>query len=225
MSISDYDDDDYSSESIDNQAGDMKSPKDFFKQKELCIYTMVDKFFKERCVRDDIKLMVKIIESRSHISLRILDWFASKHSKHRVKLNFSHWKKDSFDVRISYDAQLKTYKKRYFDPFRRKKKFWYYFDKKNKSKKILTTIGQLNFFRWAIDKKILEFVKINFTEINEEMKKNAKDEKSKKSKKKDVSKKSSSDTSSKKDKKTINIRAKKPINEDEDDIEIVLSFN
>lgn len=219
MSDSEFEDD-YSTESISDEHGVDKPLNNFFSQKELCYYTIIDKFFKERCGKSDIKLMTDIISSKSIISLRILDWFASKHSKQRNKLDFTYGKKESFDVRISYDAQLRTYKKKYFDPFRRKKKFRYEYDIKNKAKKILTTIGQLNFFKWAIDTKILDFVKGNFNSINEEMKKNTKSENEKKrnKKKKKVGKKGTC----KNKKKTINVKAHKI--EDDDDVEIVLNF-
>ena len=48
------------------------------------------------------------------------------------------------------------------------KKFFYYYDKNDKSKKILTTIGQLNFLSGLLE-KILEFVKDNLNDINKEM--------------------------------------------------------
>lgn len=182
MSRSELDSDIYSKESVDNEKGKEMKPKEFFSVKELCYYTRVDKFFKRKCSRSDLKLMIKIIDSKCDISLRSLDWFAAKFSKNRDKLNFVSGKLEQFDVRISYDSQLKSFRKKYFDPFRRKKKFYYHYDKKNKAKRILTTIGQLNFFRWAIDYGILDFVKENLEEINEEMRKSIQKEKDKEKK-------------------------------------------
>lgn len=222
MSNSDLDEDIYSNESINDQKGKEMCPKDFFTTKELCYYTMVDKFFKQKCNKEDIKLMTKIIESESDISLRVLDWFAAKFSKHRNKLNFTSAKTEEFDVRISYDAQLRTFRKKYFDPFRRKKKFYYFYDCDDKSKKILTTIGQLNFFKWAIDKKILEFVKKHLDDINDEMRQSTNDEKKKKKKKSKGKKKDSSSDSSSKSTQEVKVKAKKT--EDDDDVEIVLHF-
>ena len=219
------DDDIYSNESINDQKGGIIRPKDFFTLKELCYYTMVDKYFKTRCNKKDIELMTDIIDAASDISLRVLDWFAAKFSKNRNKLNFTSNKSDEFDVRISYDSQLRTFRKKYFDPFRRKKKFYYYYDMDDKNKKILTTIGQLNFFKWAIDKKILEFVENNLETINDEMKKNTTDEKQKK-KSTDSKKKKTSDQIKNKNfnsPKDFKIKAKKT--EKDEDVEIVLHFS
>jgi hypothetical protein len=221
MSNSSLDDDIYSNESISDRDGKDINPRDFFNLKELCYYTMVDKYFKTRCTKKDIKLMIDIIDSDASISLRVLDWFAAKFSKNRNKLNFTSTNSEEFDVRISYDSQLRTFRKKYFDPFRRKNKFYYYYDTSDKTKKIFTTIGQLNFFKWAIDKKILDFVKQNLDTINDEMKKSTTDEKKKKisntkNKKESVKKSSNSQNDFK-------IKAKKT--EKEDDVEIVLHFS
>ena len=210
---SETDSDVYSNESIDNREGIEITPKDFFNAKELCYYTIADKFFKTKCTDGYINLMINIINSESDISLRVLDWFAAKHSKNREKINFDYGT-DEFDVRISYDSQLRTFRKKYFDPFRRKKKFYYYYDKNDKSKKILTTIGQLNFFKWAIRKKILEFVKDHLYDINKEMIVNNIKNKVKKIK------------INKEKKKSVNVlKKRKPkITHEIDDGEMVLSF-
>lgn len=224
MSNSSLDDDIYSNESINDQTGEEIQPKEFFSLKELCYYTMVDKYFKTKCKKEDIILMTDIIDSDSYISLRVLDWFAAKFSKNRNKLNFTSDKSEEFDVRISYDSQLRTFRKKYFDPFRRKKKFYYYYDTDDKSKKILTTIGQLNFFKWAIDKKILEFVEDNLEIINDEMRKSTTDEKEKKKstnkKKKKLKEHIKTNSYSSKD---FKVKAKKT--DKDDDVEIVLHFS
>ena len=59
---------------------------------------------------------------------------------------------NGFNVHISYKAQLQSYKKKYFDPFRRRKKFYYKYNKEE-NKYFYTTIGQLNFFRWIFSIK------------------------------------------------------------------------
>jgi hypothetical protein len=155
--------------------------KDIFTPKEICQYVKIKKYFDYDCPKDKIKKIIKIINSKSSVSLRILDFFVSKYSKHRGKIDFTCVGKPNFDVRISYEAQLKSCKKRGFDPFKRKKKFYHYYTNDNK---ILTTIGQLNFFKWAIENKIIEYVIGHKTEITDEMKKNTKITKEQKNKKK-----------------------------------------
>ena len=87
--------------------------------------------------------------------------------------------------RLSYKNQLKAYSKKYFDPFCRRNRVD--IDLSNLSDErtgtITTTIGQLNFFRWFIENKLLNYVLINVNKIDEDMnetlKNNSKDYKRK----------------------------------------------
>lgn len=186
-SVSDSSSDDGSESSEDEN--DQINPVYFFDTKELCFYKKIDKFFKE-CNDDDISTMIDIIEGKSNISLRILDWFVTKYSKKRIDIGNTQ-NNEVFDVRISYKAQLKSYKKRYFDPFRRKKKFVYHFND-SQGRSMDTTIGQLNFFKWAFTNDILTYVDKNLKQISKEMNLSNKEEKKKKKKKDDSSNMSNS---------------------------------
>lgn len=53
-----------------------------------------------------------------------------------------------------------------FDPFCRKKRIPFYY---GDNKCIITTIGQLNFFRWAIENNILHYVIDNIENITNDM--------------------------------------------------------
>lgn len=152
----------------------------FFTKKELCYYKMIDKFFID-CDKKHITKMIDIIDGKSIISLRILDWFVTKYSKKRIDCGNSK-SSDIFDVRISYKSQLKAYKKRYFDPFRRRKKFNYYYVPEGMTEKIYinTTLGQLNFFKWAITFDIITYVEKNIVQITKFMNIANKEEKKKK---------------------------------------------
>lgn len=212
-------------------------PIKFFSNKELMHYKMIEKFFKT-CSNEDIKKMVDIINTTSDISLRVLDWFVTRYSKRRLDFDNSSTG-EVFDVHISYKAQLKSYKKRYFDPFRRRKKFYYHYDTDDKSKKLYTTLGQLNFFKWAISNNIINFVEKNINQVTKAMNQSNKEDKKKKEKKKrdkDKLKKiqSSNNTSKdisvknekiliKKKKNDINIKATKTIHDDE--VQIIVSFD
>jgi len=70
------------------------------------------------------------------------------------------------NVHLSYKSQLKGYKKKMFDPFCRKKRIPFYY---GDNKCIITTIGQLNFFRWAIENNILHYVIDNIENITNDM--------------------------------------------------------
>lgn len=227
----------YDEDTSDGENEDDINPVEFFGVKELCYYKKIDKFFKD-CSTESITKMIDIIDGKSNISLRILDWFVTKYSKKRIDCGASK-ETEMFDVRISYKSQLKSFKKRYFDPFRRVKdsRFRYYF---NDSQNIITTLGQLNFFKWAFTNNIVFYVEKNLKQISKEMNlanKEDKDKKRKKSKKmegkkvkelkEDMKPKKSA---SKKDKKVndsssgnIKINATKTVKDEE--VQIVLKFD
>ena len=157
-------------------------PKIFFKsQKQLCYFKMVDKFFK-KISKELIKKMVDIINADSIISLRVLEWVVTKSNKKAVNIKIGD--NEYFSINIMYKAQLKSYKKKNFDPFRRDRKFYYNYDINDENKKVLTTLGQLNFFKWAINNKIIDYVEKHYEDINRSMINYNKEEKVKKTEKK-----------------------------------------
>ena len=169
------DSDDSSAGSSDESCSNNKNTgpidlKTFFSVKEICYYKQIDKFFQNYNPNSVIQ-MIDIIESRSPISLRILDWFVTKYSKKRIDCSFNKEDNDIFDVKMCYKSQLKAFKKRYFDPFRRRKKFRYYFEniKNNPVNNVYTTLGQLNFFKWAFANGIILYVDKNLKLISREM--------------------------------------------------------
>lgn len=194
-----------------------------FSNKETYHYKLVDKFFRAIDQNKVVK-MLNIIDGDHQISLRLLDWFVTRYAK---KQNVSYdVNGELFTVHISYKAQLKSYKKRYFDPFRRRKKFMYNYDKTDEEKKFVTTIGQLNFFRWAFTNEIVKYVEENYKAILDAM--IASNKEDKKRKLKSSSEQSKSESSSTIEKVTIkkdgmNIKAKKKIKNEE--MKIILSFD
>ena len=177
---------DYSNDDNDEICEEF-NPHTFFKsQKQLCYYKMIDRYFK-KCERDLIKKMVDIINAESIISLRVLEWVVTKSNKKAINIKINN--NEYFSINIMYKAQLKSYKKKNFDPFRRDRKFYYKYDSNDENKKVLTTLGQLNFFKWAITNGIIDYVDKNYEDINrlminynkeEKVKKTEKDKKKKK---------------------------------------------
>ena len=145
--------------------------------------------------KSNIKQLLDIINSTSKISLRIIDWFVTNYSKKRFvvipvkkysgdKSNTKTKKKSNFvetdvNVFLNYKAQLKGYSKRQFDPFCRRERISFKYNDKDS---IVTTVGQLNFFRWAIDNDILIYINDHIDEIEEDMNLNIKKPNSKKKK-------------------------------------------
>ena len=217
-------------------------------KKETYYYKIIDKYYKALS-SEKILMMIDIIEGRSTISLRLLDWFVTRYAnKYKVRYyqveskndkNDKNEKEDKFDksidkgfnVHISYKAQLKSYKKKYFDPFRRRKKFKYIF--KNivstsgtEQVTLCTTIGQLNFFKWAFNNHVIEYVFTKYKSISKAMGTSNKMDKTRKQKTaKQVvqSVKEQVVEEIKVNKNGINIKAEKK--ETSDEIKIVLSFD
>ena len=110
------------------------------------------------------KIMLNIVNGTSNISLRLIDWFVTNFSK---KYNTTIVNgKDYINVYIHYRSQLRAFSKHLFDPFRRQDKITFQYDKQNS---VTTTIGQLNFFRWAIENNIIDFIEKNYNTIVNDM--------------------------------------------------------
>lgn len=120
-------------------------------------------------VNNNIYIILPIISSNSDISIRIIDWFVTNYSKKNNLIYELYNYSDNnrfFNIYLQYKCQLKSYKKKLFDPFCRKNKIPFYYDE---NKCVITTIGQLNFFKWAIDNNILDYIKKNLSSITQDM--------------------------------------------------------
>jgi hypothetical protein len=131
--------------------------------KQELIVSNLQKFY---AARDDIKEILEIFEGVSHISLRLIDWFVTNYSKHKSISYIVNGQE--FMVYTNYKSQLKAYSKKLFDPFCRRERIMFQIPN---HESFLTTVGKLNFFRWAIEKKVLEYIKMNFKTIESEMNK------------------------------------------------------
>lgn len=193
----------------------------FFKSKrEMLIYKMVRDFFLKNCNKKTIEKMVDIIEKNSDISLRILDWFVTKYTKKKINIIIDNEEVREFDVHISYKGQLKSFKKKIFDPFKRKEpcKFNFAWDPEDPTKKVTTTLAQLNFFKWAITNKIIDYVEANLIQITKAMNQSNKDDRKKKREKK-IKKEN------KEKEESIKINVSKKENSEDDEVEITLTFD
>jgi len=135
----------------------------------------------------DNKFILKdIIDGKHQLSLRMIDWLVTIYSKNN---NIIYWisndddniynnlpegnanKYKKVNLYLDYRAQLKSFKKINFDSFRRHDRITFIIDN-NKQQTIETTIGQLNFFKWAFTNKVITFAIQNQQIIYENMSKN-----------------------------------------------------
>tara|TARA_A100001015_G_C14735675_1_gene611649 strand:- start:293 stop:769 length:477 start_codon:yes stop_codon:yes gene_type:complete len=113
--------------------------------------------------------MLNIINGSSRISLRIVDWFTTNYAKkYYTVYSLNNKNNERFKVYVDYKLNLKAYSKKRFDPFCRWERITIPFDKNN-DKYIQTTLGQLNFFKWALENKVIEYIEENYTEIENDM--------------------------------------------------------
>ena len=127
--------------------------------------------------------MLDIIHNNTFLSLRLIDWFITNYSKKKnIEYNIFKDKDNNFtlneddlfvkrfNVYHSYKAQLKAYSKKRFDPFCRRDRIEFKcLDKNGEINSVMTTIGQLNFFKWAINSQILKYINIYKDLIEEDM--------------------------------------------------------
>jgi hypothetical protein len=129
--------------------------------KEELLMHSLSEFYKNK---KNIEKILPIINQKSNISLRLLDWFVTNYSKKNKTVYKI--KKETFNVHLNYKDQLKSYSKKQFDPFCRRDRIVYRYDTNDE---ITTTVGQLCFFRWAIQNKIIEFVDEHYKIIEIDM--------------------------------------------------------
>lgn len=144
-------------------------------QNELLLKTLIS-FYKTYDTNgvynpnNNLDKMLKIITGVSKISLRIVDWFATNYAKKYYTLYVIEGTDNNitrrFKVYDDYKLKLKAYSKKRFDPFCRWDRISIPY---TNEQFIETTIGQLNFFKWAIENKVVDYIENNYAEIEKDM--------------------------------------------------------
>jgi len=119
--------------------------------------------------KENLLKMMKIINGESNISLRIVDWFVTNYAKKQFtvyELSSKNGENYRFKVYNDYKLKLKAYSKKRFDPFCRWDRISIPYDENSYME---TTIGQLNFFKWAIENKIVDYIQENYPAIESDM--------------------------------------------------------
>jgi hypothetical protein len=128
-----------------------------------------------------INIILPILLGKSKLSISFFNSFITQYAKkNNIIINKN--KKDkllydindinnninnnkNFNIYDDYKLQLKSYKKIFFDCYSRNKRIKFFIDG-NQSKYLITTIGQLNFFKWIIDNNIIDFIMLNYNIIS-----------------------------------------------------------
>jgi len=138
-------------------------------QNDLLMKNLME-FYK---TRENIDKMMSIINGESKISLRIVDWFVTNFAKkyytvYDLPIQRINGTIDitRFKVYNDYKLKLKAYAKKKFDPFCRWERISIPYDEKTYME---TTIGQLNFFKWAIENNIIDYIRAHYADIEQDM--------------------------------------------------------
>jgi hypothetical protein len=137
-------------------------------QNDLLLQNLMD-FYQNR---DHLHKMMYIINGESKVSLTIVDWFVTNYAKKYYTVyslpisSMSSSETMRFKVYNDYKLKLKAYSKKRFDPFCRWERIFIPYDNE---KHMETTIGQLNFFKWAIENNIVDYIKQHYDEIEADM--------------------------------------------------------
>tara|TARA_A100001015_G_scaffold275214_1_gene332300 strand:+ start:1438 stop:1998 length:561 start_codon:yes stop_codon:yes gene_type:complete len=186
----------------------MDSKNELTSKDDIMMIKLRDFYKKKKNIDEFLNV---VTNKESNISLRILDWFTTNYSKNKIQSYTLNGKE--YFVYQEYKAQLKKFKKKSFDPFCRRERIEFQYDN-NPDNKILTTVGQLNFFKWIIENNILDYIQANLPDIEKDMCLSLK--RSKEEKKK-------TGNNSRKKRQELSVSAHKTVNIH--DIEITISFN
>lgn len=127
-----------------------------FTQQEKLIINTFTKFYANI---DNMLAFIDVIGCKTNISIRLIEHFITSYAKtNNTVIN-------GINIYNNYDQQLKTFHKKYFDPFSRGERIpWFTNDYC-----VITTIAQLNFFKWFISLGIQEYIENNYLKINTDM--------------------------------------------------------
>jgi hypothetical protein len=181
--------------------------QNYSSQNSLLLTNLIT-YYKEN---DNLDKMLKIINGDVNISLRIVDWFTTNFAKKHYTV-YDLPNGNRFKVYNDYKLKLRSYSKKKFDPFCR----WDRINIPYKNETHLqTTIGQLNFFKWAFENKIIDYIESNYAAIENDM-----NSRNSTSKRKVVS---VTTQKTRKKREELSISAAKTIKKE--DVEIVIKFD
>ena len=148
-------------EIVESTLPDSQTRKRKIHCKQELIIMSLQTFYSQRT---DLQEIMELLQGTSIISLRLIDWFVTNYAKrHTIGYILGG---QEFMVYMSYKSQLKAYSKKLFDPFCRRERIMFSLPG---TEQFVTTVGKLNFFRWAIEKNVIEYLKKHRETVEAEM--------------------------------------------------------
>jgi len=140
-----------------------KDKKVYNEEQSTVLFNALTMFFVNN--KEYLDKIYDIVESNQTIvKLAMVDYFVTIYSKkHKCFIEKADY--EYYYINDEYKNQLKSYTKKLFDPFKRLKKIDFEYD----NIKMTTTVGQLNFLKWAIKNGVIEYIENHYENINAEM--------------------------------------------------------
>ena len=126
-------------------------------------------FYKNRDYLDILKKIINrefIIHKSKKVSIRIVNWFVTNYAKQHFTVYELSESNERFFVWTRFRSAEDGYSKDLFDPYCRKDRIMIPYDE---TTNIITTIGQLNFFKWAIVNKVVDYIVEHYDVITQDM--------------------------------------------------------
>ena len=126
-------------------------------------------FYKNREYLDILKKIINrefIIHKSKKVSIRIVNWFVTNYAKQHFTVYELSESNERFFVWTRFRSAEDGYSKDLFDPYCRKDRIMIPYDE---TTNIITTIGQLNFFKWAIVNKVVDYIVDHYDVITQDM--------------------------------------------------------
>lgn len=135
-------------------------------QQDWLLSELLD-FYKNRDYLDILKKIINrefIVNKSKKVSIRIVNWFVTNYAKQHFTVY--ELEKERFFVWTRFRSAEDGYSKDLFDPYCRKDRIMIPYDE---TTNIITTIGQLNFFKWAIVNKVVDYIVDHYDAITQDM--------------------------------------------------------
>ena len=131
-------------------------------QRQISILQRISEDFKEENIDGEV---LKLIRQESTLSLRALDWLVTNYSKKTNVICRTLTTQTMFNIFHNYKVSLTHYRRRNFDPFRRRSRIFLV----HGDERLVTTVGQCNFLHWAHMNGVLTYAISHSAEIERDM--------------------------------------------------------
>lgn len=131
-------------------------------QRQISILKRISHDFTEDNIDGEV---LNLIRQDSALSLRALDWLVTNYSKKTNVICRTLTTQTMFNIFHNYKVSLTHYRRRNFDPFRRRSRIFLVYE----DKRLETTVGQCNFLHWAYMNGVLTYAMLHSAEIEKDM--------------------------------------------------------